>query len=244
MSDAPGQVADAPQIAVAVDSLVVRKWVSASIAALAQRHPQVRVVVTDTPHRRSFSRDLHPEAHTHSSRSTGRSSRSRTPAAPPEREVLRDADIVVDLSRALAIRPHGSQVILSLWHGATPATEPAVLARDVTSGRDTVLTTVVTRDADDRRTVVAEARTALTRRSLAANRERVAWKSPTLLLSAIDSVVRSDNARPATPTAPKIANLAVVTGAARVARDLARSALGVVLHRDQLRGRVGTPGAV
>ena len=37
--------------------------------------------------------------------------------------------------------------------------------------------------------------------------------------------MRSDNARAATLATPKIANLAVVTGAARVARDLARSTL-------------------
>ena len=73
---------------------------------------------------------------------------------------------------------------------------------------------------------MAAARTALTRRSFNASLERVAWKSPTLLLHGIDAVVRADMPKQASDgTDERIGNLAVVTGAARLASDLLRSAL-------------------
>ena len=116
--------------------------------------------------------------------------------------------------------------MLTLRHGATPATSPTALLREVASGRPTVTTTVVARGPDSQPVVVASARTALTRRSLKGSLERVAWKSPTLLLRGTDTIVRGNEPDQALPGAGRpVGNLAVATGAARLAGHVARSTI-------------------
>ncbi len=52
MSDAPGQVADVPLVAVVVDSPVARSWVSDSLAALAEHQSRLAVVHAQARHDR------------------------------------------------------------------------------------------------------------------------------------------------------------------------------------------------
>jgi hypothetical protein len=194
MSDAPGQVADAPLIVVLVDSTDTPEWVSGSVAALSQRHPQTRVV----------ARNALVES---------------GPAA-----ALRDAGVVIDLSRGPAAQPGRKQFVLTVLCGTTNATSRTALVRELLAGRRTVTTTVVARDGTPGAVVVAEARTALTRRSLAASRVPAMRKVPALLLRAVDTVLG-----PSAPTSPPggryepIGPLAVGVGAARLLGDGVRS---------------------
>ncbi len=242
MSDAPGHVADVSSIVVVVDSPIVRRWASASVTALAQRHPRLRVVVLGTPQpdrptgaRRRLSAKLLEHALLRPAAGGAYSLDTIDDTefdvvqvdAPAELDgELRDAEIIVDLRPPSPLRVHERQLVLTLWHGATPATSPTALLREVASGRQTVTTTVVARDADNRCVELAMARTALTHRSFSSNLERVAWKSPTLLVQGVDALVRTDapeNA--ASRTGARIGNVAVVTGAARLAGSLVRASV-------------------
>ena len=238
MSDAPGQVADVPLIVVVVDSLIVRRWASESITALSERHPRLRVaVLTPVPHQTTRPRHriaeraleralLRPAPGSAYSFDTLDETHLEVAHLHAQAELdaeLRAAEIVVDLRQTPALEADGNQLVLTLWHGATQATSPTVLVREIAAGRSTVTTTVLASGPDAHPVVVAAARTALTRRSFNASLERVAWKSPMLLLQGIDAIVRADKQASA-GTDERIGNLAVVAGAARLASDLLRSA--------------------
>lgn len=240
MSDAPGQVADVPLIVVAVDSLVVRRWVSASISALSGRHPRLRIAVVDASQPgaaqarprfadsvlRSAMRPAPDGAYSFDTVDDTKLDLVRVATKDELDAALHDAKLVVDLRRRPGLHAQGEQLVLTLCHGATPATSPTALLREVASGRPTVTTTVVARGADAQPVVVASARTALTRRSFKGSLERVAWKSPTLLLRGIDTIVRGNEPNQALPGAGRpVGNLAVATGAARLAGHVARSTI-------------------
>ena len=147
---------------------------------------------------------------------------------------LREANIVVDLSSTLHIRAQGKQVVLSVLHGAAPAASSTVLVREFPSGRPTVTTTVVACDAAGRCTLVAGARTALARRSLATSRDRVEAKIPDLLLRGVAAAARTDSpAFVSVGAVEPIGAFAVLAGAARLAGEAAQSIV---------RSRTTTPG--
>ena len=215
MSDAPGQVADAPLIAVLVDQVNVLPWVAASVAALRRRHRQLLVFAAGRPPTKGPSR------------APGGPSDAFDIADEPQTEVvrlaeadletaLREVGLIVDLRRAPDVRAHGRQVVFTVRHGAIPAASSTALVREQLAGRRTVTTTVVATDAARRDVVMAVARTALNRRSLTATRAAVARKSPTLLLQGLDSYLRSDEPPDASPGVEEIGNLAVGIGAFRL----------------------------
>ncbi len=138
---------------------------------------------------------------------------------------LQDVDVVVDLTHARAARAQGTQVVLSVSLGATAATSSAVLLREVAAGRTTVTATIVAERADGGRTVVAAARTALTRRSLSESRRRVLSKVPALLVRGIDSLAAGEPGVTAVPAGERVGNAAVVAGAVRLTAHGARALL-------------------
>ncbi|MGZ4409271.1 MAG: glucosamine inositolphosphorylceramide transferase family protein [Gaiellaceae bacterium] len=236
MSDASGQVADVPLIAVVVDSPIVSRWVSASLAALSQRHPQLRVAVMDVASPQSMwsrvadtavARALHRRSETADSQDAIDEARLDVVRAKTTDDLdaaLRDAGIVVDLSSGLHVRAQGEQIVLSVMHGGVPATSSTALVREFLSGRPTVTTAVLACDAAARCIPVAGARTALARRSLATSRDRVAAKIPALLRRGIDSAARPDAPKIVSAgAAERIGTFTVLTGAARLAREAAQS---------------------
>ena len=154
---------------------------------------------------------------------------------------LRDVDIIVDLSRGPVVRAHGPQVVVTVLHGATKATSPTVLVRELLAGRRTVITTVVARDAAGRSVAAAEARTALIRRSATASRSAVARKFPALLLRVVDSVMHRDIPSTTTLGADEpVRNPTMAVGAAKLAVAAIRSFIAAQ-RRSPIRGGVGQP---
>lgn len=196
VSDAPSRGADALLVAVVVDSRSPPDWVTASIAALSDRFAQVVV------------------------------SPLQAEDAAERARILSTAALVVDLTRNSDIEAEGSQLVLSVRHGATPAAAPRVLLRELFANRSTVTSSVSAKSAGTNSTVVATARTGLSRRSLAESRRRVAAKVPSLILRGLDTA-RASEPRPALPehACEPIEIPALVGGAVRLAGGLVRSAL-------------------
>ena len=202
MSDASGQVADVPLIAVVVDSPIVARWVSASLTALSQRDPRLRVAVVDVaslqrPRSRRtrvtdtvVARVLHRRPGTADPQDTIDDAPFDVVRAETTHDLdaaLHDTRIVVDLSAVPHVRAKGEQVVLTVGHGGVSATASTALIRELLSGRPTVTTAVLACDAAGRCTPLAGARTALARRSLAASLSRVEAKIPALLLRGVDA---------------------------------------------------------
>ena len=205
MSDAPGQFADAPLIAVILDALDAPQWIADSVTELSRRQARVLVIAVDPAQPREGAWSRHRD--TALERTLLRRERAAViPVAVAGGSLigvkrltsgeldaaLRDVDIIVDLSRGPVVRAQGTQVVVTALHGATKATSPTVLVRELLAGRRTVITTVVARDAAGRSVAAAEARTALIRRSATASRSAVARKFPALLLRVVDSVMHRD----------------------------------------------------
>lgn len=190
MSDAPGQGAAVPPVAVVVDSPVGARWVSDSIAALSRRYPDL-LVLTAAESGRLGARTL-----------------------------------VVDLSTAQLVRPDREQVVLSVRHGTSAASSARALVRELVSGRSTVTTTVVARGAESKPTVVAAARSAVTRSSLAGSRDRAAAKVPALLLRGVERVLEPERPSPILPPAAEpIGAFDLALGAGRLIGATLRSSI-------------------
>ncbi len=236
MSDAPGQVAD-PLIAILVDSVNVPPWIADSIAALSGRHPRVLVAITGSPSAPSAWFRIGQTAAEWMR--PGREAAKAVPldCAREDRQIeilhlaterdletaLRGADVVVDLSCSPTVRAGERHVVVTLLQGARKATASTSLIPEFLAGRRTV-TTRAAACSSGRTVVVAEARTALIRRSLSASRAAAGRTYPALLLRAVDSARRRDAAvaKPVDAETP-ISPVAIGAGALRLACEGIRS---------------------
>ena len=244
MSDVPEPVTDSTPVVAIVSRPFVAPWLADALVAIDVQRLRVIVVPASSPRRSALARIAR----------SALERRVRDPNGQPQALVavdtlaggacivedpqdlaaeLRDAEIVLDLTEDGNVPQPPGNVMLTLWHGASPAAAPDVLLEELLRGDRMVTSTVIAEHAG-RTWRVASARTALSRWSLVASRRRVAGKTAPLLSRALRTLGRTNDALPgAARPAPRTRDFDVAVALPGLAARAAQSWLASLTTRTE-----------
>jgi hypothetical protein len=237
MSDVPEPVTDSTPVVVILSRPFVPQWLADALAAIGLR--RLRAIVVPTSRRRSKAGLAGLVRVVLEQRSREATEKTMHPVAldrlvedvlvvesPKDAEAaLRGGDVVVDLTETRAVSPLSGRLVLTLWHGASPATSPDALLRELL-GRDTTVTALVVAEYQGRSWEVTSARTAASRWSLPVTRVRLAAKTVSLLPRALHAIGSGEGSDASSvPVNTDIGSLRMAVAAARLAATAARALL-------------------
>jgi hypothetical protein len=235
MSDVPEPVTDSTPVVAIVSHLFVAPWLADALAGVGIARLRAVVVPAASTRSASTLARIARVALEQRSRHANGQAQPLVPVDTLSREVcvvenpkdveaeLEEGEIVLDLTEAGNVPRPSGHLILTLWHGASPAAAPDVLLDELLRGDSTVTSTVVAQYAG-RTWEVTSARTALSRWSLVESRRRVAGKAAPLLSRSLRGVGHTNDtltvaARPSGGAGSLHVAVAVARLAARAVRS-------------------------
>lgn len=245
MSDVSEPVTDSAPVVVILSRPIVPQWLA---DALAEVEPaRLRAIIVPASRRASVPTLARLARRVLEQRSTPAADKARHQVqigrmvdevlvveSPREVEAaLRGGEIVLDLTETRAIPPLADHVVLALWHGASPATSPTALLRELLQ-RKTTVTAAVVAEYEGRTWEASSARTAVSRWSLPHSRQRLAAKTASLLPRALDNLHREIGTGTNTLTGPALrdfGNLRVAVAGAQLTATAARAYLATLTTR-------------